>query len=303
MSIIKANQTTTIPVTTTIPPTKSYKRFPLADVIVAAVVLLGLAPLVWTFAASPELDWQAVTEYLFNPLILQGVAVTLMLSVVTMALGMVIGAVIAGFAISGMVVLRWLANAYVWVFRAIPLLVQLIFWFNLGLVIPMIGFFPGTSFGFGISTNDVISGIVAAILGLTLHEAAVIAEIYRGGMAGVSAGQREAGLAVGLTPGVTNRRIIFPLAFRSVVPALGNTFIGLLKATALVSVIGAGDLLTNTQRIYAQNFQVIPLLIVATVWYMVITAVFMIAQAALERWLEARSTYSIDYSRTTTVEV
>lgn len=106
--------------------------------------------------------------------------------------------------------------------------------------------------------NEVITGLVAGFLGLTLHEVAVIAEIYRGGIVGVCPGQLEAAQAMGLTRDSAIRRIVFPQAVRSVVPALGNVFIGLLKATALVSVIGAGDLLTNTQRIYAGNFQVIP---------------------------------------------
>ena len=276
-------------------PIKAKKPFPVRELVVALIILACLVPLLFTFATSPELDWNAVGEYLFAGLILEGVVITIVLSVVPMAIGGLLAVVIVLFSFSGMRTLRLVAHGYIWIFRAIPLLVQLIFWFNLGLVIPTITVgIPWTDFNVTYLTNALISGLMAALLGLTLHETAVIAEIYRGGITGVSIGQMEAAQAMGLTRSSAIRRIVFPQAIRSVVPALGNVFIGLLKATSLVSVIGAGDLLTNTQRIYAGNFEVIPLLIVATLWYMLLTAVFSLGQAWLEKWMDSTKTKVAD---------
>jgi polar amino acid transport system permease protein len=278
-------------------PARPRNTFPVAEAAIGAIAIALLAPLVWTFARSPELEWGIAWDFLFSELILTGLWITVVLSVVPMIVGLLLGAVVALFTVSGLRVLRVLGTTYVWIFRAVPLLVQLIFWFNLGLVIPTVTFgIPGTAIASTYVTNNLISGLTAALLGLTLHETAVIAEIYRGGILGVSHGQLEAGQAMGLTKGAAIRRIVFPQAIRSVVPALGNVFIGLIKATALVSVIGAGDLLTNAQRIYASNFQVIPLLIVVTIWYLALTAIFTLAQMWLERWMDNRGSRRVSVS-------
>jgi polar amino acid transport system permease protein len=202
-----------------------------------------------------------------------------------MVLGTVLGGVIGVMRMSRNKLLNSIAGFYVWFFRATPVLVQLIFWFNLSALYPTLGL----ELPFGITflqvdTNTVMTPIVAAILCLTLNEAAYMAEITRGGFLGVDPGQTEAAKALGMGR-FNTLRILIPQAMRMIIPPTGNQVISLLKATSLVSVVGIADLLHSAQLIYASNYQTIPLLTVAGLWYLFITSILSYFQSRIERRL------------------
>lgn len=254
------------------------------------IVVLGSAMLVWSIATNEKLHWDVVGAYLFHHHILAGVVVTLQLTVASIFIAFALGVLLAAMQQSKSPLLRVMAAFYIWFFRALPLLIQLILWFNLALLFPRLGIgIPGTSIFFGGDTNALITPFIAALLGLALHEAAYMAEVVRGGILSVPEGQTEAALSIGMTPGVALWRIVLPQAIRVIIPPVGNQFIMLLKASAMVSVIGGGDLLTKAQNIYSLNYEVIALLIVASIWYMAIVSVSSVGQYLLERHL-ARST-------------
>jgi polar amino acid transport system permease protein len=252
--------------------------------VAAAVIAVLLAMLVHFVATAPKLRLDLVAGYLFEESILRGLLVTLELTVVAMALGVVLGTVLAIMRLSANPLLRGVAGAYVWLFRGTPILVQLLFWFFLGTVLPKISL--GIPFGpewVEWDTNTVITQFTAAILGLGLNEAAYMAEIVRAGIRSVDPGQPEAAQALGMSPVVTYRRVILPQAARLIVPPTANETISMLKLTSLVLVIGLPELTTTAQLIYGRNFQQIPLLIVASVWYLVLTTILTILQSRIER--------------------
>jgi polar amino acid transport system permease protein len=180
--------------------------------------------------------------------------------------------------------LRSVSGAYIWFFRGTPTLVQLIFFYNLSALLPAISF--GIPFGpafVSFDTNAVITPLLAAILGLGLNEGAYMAEIVRGGLLSVDPGQREAGQAIGMTNARIMRRIVLPQAMRFIIPPTGNQVISMVKATALVSVIALSDLLYTVQSIYNRTFETIPMLLVACVWYLIVTSVLYVVQSFIER--------------------
>jgi polar amino acid transport system permease protein len=253
---------------------KARRRTPWGQIVLAAFLLVLLFLVLRLFATNANMRWDIVGKYLFESTVLQGVWTTIELTVISQALAIVLGVALALLQQSSNPVAAAFANVYVWYFRAVPLLVQLLFFYNIALLVPTFGFsIPFTDIGWSADTNDLISGFTAAILGLGLHEAAYMSEIVRAGFLSVPRGQRDAGLSIGLTPGEVTRRIILPQSVRVIIPPTGNQFIGLLKASALVSVIGGGDLLTRAEIIYGRNFLVIPLLIVATLWYIALVTV------------------------------
>jgi polar amino acid transport system permease protein len=205
------------------------------------------------------------------------------LTVLSQALAVIAGLVVALLRFSANPVAAWPARFYVWFFRAVPLLVQLLFWYNVALLLPALRL-DVPVIGFDVPVNDVVSGFTAAVLGLGLHEAAFMAEIIRAGVQSVPQPQIEAAMDLGASRGQAIRRVVLPQALRVIIPPAGNQFVGILKASALVSAIGGGDLLTRVQFLIGQNFLVIPLLTVATIWYLVLVTVF----SALQHLLEAR---------------
>ena len=242
------------------------------------VVVLIFVGIVAVLLNGSFIHWNNVWHYMFSGPILSGLLVTIELTVLSMVIGVVLGIVLALMSRSSTMMVSSAARGYIWFFRGTPVLVQLIFWFNLALVLPRIGF--GS---FSLDTNALISPFFAAVLGLGLNEGAYMSEIIRAGVAAVDRGQTEAGLAVGLTNAAAMRKIILPQALRVIVPPTGNQAIGMLKTTSLVSVIAASDLLTEAQHIYAQNFEVIDLLVVASIWYLVLTTIASFLQSRLER--------------------
>ena len=252
--------------------------------VAAAVLAVYAAVLVKFLVTAPELRWDLVSGYLFEASILKGLVMTLKLTVVSMVVGVVLGTILAMMRLSDNPVFRYVAGCYVWLFRGTPILVQLLFWFFLGTVLPRIGL--GIPFGPDLvswDTNTLITPFAAAILGLGLNEAAYMAEIVRAGIGSVDMGQREAAEALGMGPVTTYRRVVLPQAARMIVPPTANQTISMLKLTSLTLVIGLPELTTTAQLIYGRNFQQIPLLIVASIWYLVLTTILTIIQVRLEK--------------------
>lgn len=259
----------------TVVPKRHAARWVVAALIIA-VAVVGVE----SVFTNERFGWDIVAAYLRDVSIAQGIVVTLKLTVICMVIGIVLGVVLAIMRLSTNPIVRSASFAYVSFFRGTPVLVQLLFWYNLAALYPAITFgLPGVS----LNANQLITPMLAAILGLGLNEAAYMSEIVRAGILSVDHGQGEAVGALGLTKMQTMRRIVLPQAMRVIVPPTGNETIGMLKTTALVSVLAVPDLLYSAQIIYSRNFQTIPLLIVASIWYMVITAVLGVGQFYIER--------------------
>ncbi|MFD7551781.1 amino acid ABC transporter permease [Streptomyces sp. NPDC059578] len=242
---------------------------------VTAVVLVGLLALaVRSVVRNDAFQWDVVGEYFTTASVLRGLGLTLWLTALVMVLGFALGTVLAVLRLSDNPVLRAVSWGYVWLFRSMPILVQLLFWFNIGALYPQI---------LGVRTVDLLDPVTVAIIGLTLHEAAYAAEVVRGGILSVDRGQIEAAQALGLSRTRRWRRIVLPQAMRAIVPPAGNMLIGTLKGTSIVSVIAVADLLHSVQLVYHRTYQVIPLLLVATLWYVVVTSVLSIGQHYVER--------------------
>jgi polar amino acid transport system permease protein len=253
----------------------------------ASVVVIGFAAwLIRTLAANKLIGWSSVGHFLFSGAILHGLLGTLELTVVSMVLAIALGFVLAALGASANPVLVSFVRFYVWVFRGVPLIVQILAWYNLALVFPVLAVgVPFSTWHLQGPTNTLITPFLAAILALGLHEAAYMAEIVRAGLVAVPHGQTEAALSVGLTRRQAIRTVVLPQTLRVIVPPTSNQLVGLLKASALVSVIGGVELLTTAQRIYSVNFQVMALLIVASVWYLIVVSLLTVGQHFLERRL------------------
>ncbi|WP_159704153.1 amino acid ABC transporter permease [Arthrobacter sp. 18067] len=261
-------------------PLKHPVRLALAIVLI--LVALSAA---WDVAVNERYRWDVVVSYLFAPQILAGAGLTILLTVVSMTVGIALGTLLAIMRLSDNPILSTISRGYIWFFRGTPLLVQLIFWYNIAALYPVIAFglpFGGPSMVLG-SANVLISPLGAALLGLSLNEAAYMAEIIRGGIGSVDKGQYDAARALGMSGGKLMNRVILPQAMRVVLPPTGNQVISMLKGTSLVSVLAISDLLYSAQIIYANNYQTIPLLIVASLWYLLMTTVLSFFQNKLER--------------------
>jgi polar amino acid transport system permease protein len=263
---------------------RARPRFQLYRWVIGAVLLILTAQLAWFLINNRRFEWDVVWEYLFAPTVLKGLGTTVLLAVLAMVIGSVVGGVLAAARLSSFAPLRWAATVYVGVFRGIPPLVQLIFWYNLAYLLPRVSL--GIPFGPSFASwnaNDVITPVTAAVIGLSLVESAYMAEIIRAGILSVDAGQHEAAKAMGFTGGQRFFRIVLPQAMRVIIPPSGSQFISVLKGTALVSVIAMTDLLHAVQVIYNQTYQVVPLLIVACLWYLAAVTLLSLAQGRLER--------------------
>jgi polar amino acid transport system permease protein len=252
--------------------------------VAVAMLAVLTAMLVNSLLTNPRFGWPVVGQYLFSPPILAGLRNTIVLTILSMLIGIVGGVALAVMRRSPNPVLSSVAAAYVWLFRGTPLIAQLLFWNFLGALYPRLSL--GIPFGpefVSVETKTLISVFVASLLGLGLNEAAYMAEIVRAGIQSVDPGQEEAAGALGLSRAQTLRRVVLPQAMRVIIPPTGNETISMLKTTSLVVVIAYSELLTSAQRIYSANFQVIPLLIVAAAWYLAITSLLTVGQGFLER--------------------
>jgi polar amino acid transport system permease protein len=260
-------------------PRRHYGRWATAA---AALGLLGL--LAASLAQNPRIHWDVVAQNLTGATILSGVALTIELTVIAVVLGFAGGVLLAVMRLSGNPVLAAISWGYVWLFRSVPMLVQLFFWFNIAALYPRLALaLPGLGTVWAAPTNSVIGTFGAAVIALVLHEAAYAAEIVRGGMIGVGQGQSEAARALGFTPLRTIRRIVLPQAMRTMLPPAGSQVISMLKTTSVVSVVALQDLLYSAQVIYERTYEVIPMLIVAALWYVVMTSVLSVLQRRVER--------------------
>lgn len=252
--------------------------------LAAGVVVVLVAMFAHWLYATKELRWDVVADYLFDPAILTGVRRTILLTLVAMAIGIVLGTVLAIMRLSPNPIVSGVSWLYIWFFRGTPLLVQLVFWSNLPAVLRALS--VGIPFGpswFHTDPKTIITQLGAAILGLGLNEAAYMAEIARAGILSVEEGQIEAAQALGMTSLLTTRRIVLPQAMRVIIPPTGNELISMLKNTVLVSVIGYAELFYTAQIIYARNFLIIPLLITASLWYLFLTSLLTVGQYYVER--------------------
>lgn len=252
--------------------------------VAMGVVVLLVAMLVHTLLSNPRFQWHVVFEYFLTRSVLNGLLRTVELTVASMLIGLVLGVVLAVMRISVNPIVSGASWLYINFFRGTPLLVQLIFWFNLSALYPSlsVGIPFGPSFVSG-SSNSFITPFGAALLGLSLNEGAYLAEVVRGGLLSVDTGQSEAGQALGMSRGHVLRRVVLPQAMRVIVPPIGNDTINMLKTTSLVSVLSMPDLLYSVQIIYNRNYQTIPLLITASLWYLILTSVLTVGQFHLER--------------------
>lgn len=247
-----------------------------------ALILAGL--IIRAFAVNPAFAWDTAFHYLFHPPIMRGLGTTLLLTVLIMIVAIVVGTVIAIMRVSPSPVLRTFAGVYVWFFRGVPALIQLIFWFNLSLLVREISLtIPTVGTLFSVRTNDFMSPFFSAIVALSLCEAGYMAEIIRAGIKSVPSGQAEAASALGMPYRMILKRITLPQAMRFVVPPTGNEAINLLKMTSLVTFIAVDDLFYSAQSIYARTFETIPLLIVVAFWYLAVVSIMSVGQHFLER--------------------
>jgi len=253
--------------------------------IAAAIVLVIAVALIRSVATNPRFEWSVVGNYLFDARILEGLRVTIELTVIAMAIGIALGIVLAIMRLSPNPLVSGASWLYIWFFRGTPVLVQLLFWYNIAALYPKVAL--GIPFGpafVHIDANTAITPFTAAILGLGLNEGAYMAEIVRAGIISVPEGQSDAAQSLGMTRLQTMRRIVLPQAMRVIIPPTGNETISMLKTSSLASVIVVGELLFAVQNIYSVNFKTIQLLIVASIWYLVCTSVLYIGQYYLERY-------------------
>jgi polar amino acid transport system permease protein len=252
--------------------------------IVAAIVVVIAASIVRSIITNKHFEWHVVGQYLFDSRVLHGVVATVYLTVLAMAIGIVLGILLAVMRLSPNPVVSWASWLYIWFFRGTPLLVQILFWYNIAALLPTIAL--GIPFGPAFvhePANQVVTTFVAVLLALGLNEGAYMAEIVRAGIISVDEGQTEAAQSLGMSRVQTLRLIVLPQAMRVIIPPTGNETISMLKNTSLAYVAAFTELLYSVTQIYDVNFQTIPLLIVASIWYLVMTSVLYVGQYFIEK--------------------
>jgi polar amino acid transport system permease protein len=249
----------------------------------SGVCMLIAAGVFYSVSTNPAFEWPVVVHYMLDGQILTGLLRTLELTLAAMFMGLVLGTALAVMRLSGNVLLATLSWLYIWFFRSVPVLVQLIFWYNFGALYANITLkLPFGPVLYSASTNAVITPVSAALAGLGLAQAAYTAEVIRAGILSVPRGQTRAAKALGMGPVTIFVRIVFPQAMRVIIPPVGNEVISMVKSTSLVSVIALAELLYTAQLIYARTYETIPLLIVASLWYLIIVSILSVGQHFLE---------------------
>jgi polar amino acid transport system permease protein len=254
---------------------------------ISAVVILGVVALfLQSLVTNPNFRWGIVGTYILDVKVVQGVGWTLLLTVTSMALAIILAILLAFMRQSDNPIFRWSSWVWVWFFRGTPVYTQLVFWGLISVLYPKIS--AGVPFGpelFSMDTNAVVTATAAAILGLGLNESAYLAEIFRAGLKSVDRGQMEAAEALGMGKTKIMWRIILPQAMRIIVPPTGNETIGMLKTTSLVLAVPFTlDLTFATNALANRTYLPVPLLIVAAIWYLVITSILMVGQHFIEAY-------------------
>lgn len=253
----------------------------------AAIVIIALVALfLWGAATNPDYHWSTYRQYLFDKTVITAALNTLELTIYSMVLAVVLGVTLAVIRLSPNSVLKSVSWVYIWIFRGTPVYVQLVFW----------GLFPvlyrhiqlGIPWGptfFHLNLSNLSFYFLMAVIGLGLNEAAYMAEIIRAGITSVPEGQTEASTALGMSWWMTMHRTILPQAMRVIIPPTGNEVISMLKTTSLVTAVPYSlELYGRAHDIGIQLYQPIPLLLVASTWYLAITSVLMVGQYYLERY-------------------
>ncbi len=237
-------------------------------------------------ATESRFGWGVVGDYFLSHRVLDGVLVTIELTVIGMAIGIAGGVLLAVMRLSPNPILAAVSWVYIWFFRGTPLLVQIAFWYagiaylysRLSIGIPFGPDFASTS------PTNLVPPFVAGFIGLGFNEAAYMAEIVRAGILSVDEGQTEAAQSLGMPRALMMRRIVLPQAMRVIIPPTGNELISMLKNSSLVSVAAVTELFYTVEQIYDTTYQVVPLLIVASLWYLIVTSVLTVGQYYVERY-------------------
>ncbi|MBJ7904288.1 amino acid ABC transporter permease [Streptomyces sp. NPDC004549] len=263
-------------------PVRHWGRWVSGVVVVAILAMIGIA------FSNAKINYSVIPDYLFDPDIISGAWTTLYISVLAMVLGVVLGVVLAVMRLSSNPVTSTVSWFYIWLFRGTPVLVQLLLWYNISLVFPVLnlGFYKN-------EMNDVMTPVLTALLGLGLNEAAYMSEIVRAGIQSVDEGQTEASHALGMTQGKTLRRVILPQAMRVIVPPTGNEFINMLKTSSLAYAVQLPELIKNAQDISSTSLAVVEMYFVACIWYLFLTTIFSIVQYYVERRFARGSTRNL----------
>jgi polar amino acid transport system permease protein len=256
--------------------------------VATVVVLFLVVALADSLASNKRFEWGIVGHWFFSRRILDGVVVTLELTATSMAIGIALGVLLAVMRLSPNPLVSGASWVYIWIFRGTPVLVQILVWYNIAALYPRFSVgipFGGPTFAH-FNASSLITPFVAGMLALGLNEGAYMAEIVRAGIISVPEGQTHAAQSLGMTRLLTMRRIVLPQAMRVIVPPTGNETISMLKTTSLVSVIALSppELLYAAQLIYSVNYRTIQLLIVASLWYLIMTTVLTMGQYYLERY-------------------
>ncbi|MBV8065837.1 MAG: amino acid ABC transporter permease [Actinobacteria bacterium] len=252
--------------------------------IAAAIIAFVAYAVVVSMATNKRFNWSIVRHYFTSSPILHGLVVTLELTAISMAIGIGLGILLAVMRLSPNPLVAGASWTYIWFFRGTPVLVQILFWNFFGALYPRFGI--GIPLGPTFTHVDIASHItpfLAGMLALGLNEGAYMAEIVRAGIISVDEGQSEAASALGMTRLLTMRRVVLPQAMRVIIPPTGNETISMLKTTSLVSAIAVTELLYSAQIIYARTYSIIQLLIVASIWYLIVTTILSFGQYYLER--------------------
>lgn len=270
-------------------------------VVAAVIVALLAAMLVQGLVTNPRFEWNIVWKYLFNENVLEGIGYTLLLTVISMVVAIILSVILAVMRKSINPVLRGVSWFFIWFFRGTPVYTQLVFWGLFSVLVPKLSLgIPFTSVTFwSIDSSTIITAFNAAWIGLALNEAAYLSEIVRAGLEAVDPGQTEAAKALGMKRSLIMRRIILPQAMRIIIPPTGNETIGMLKTTSLVLAVPFTlELQFATNAIANRIYKPIPLLLVACIWYLLITSILMVIQSRLEKHFgkgfEARSIVAED---------
>ncbi|WP_445526361.1 amino acid ABC transporter permease [Streptomyces cyslabdanicus] len=264
-------------------PVRHYGRY-----VTAVVAIAILVAIIHAFSQG-RINWHAIPSYFFDHRIMTGVGKTLMLTVLSMLIGIVGGIVLAVMRLSKNPVTSSIAWFYIWFFRGTPVLVQLFVWFNLGLVFQYVNLMPF----YKDYWSNFMTPLLTALLGLGLNEAAYMAEICRAGLISVDEGQTEAAHALGMSNGKTLFRIVVPQAMRVIVPPTGNEVINMLKTTSLVSVVQFSELFRYAQDIGQVSGAPVEMYFLAATWYLIMTSVLSVGQYYIERYYARGSSRSL----------
>jgi polar amino acid transport system permease protein len=258
---------------------------------VAGLVVLAMLALGFQAVAKGDIDYASIPDLLTQPVIIQGLVNTIVLAVLAQGGAVVLGTVVALMRTSSNPVLRWVSWAYIWVFRGLPVLLQILLWYNIALVFPTFTIpVPFTdAYLLDQPANAVMTGFLAALLGLGLNESAYMAEIVRAGLTSVDRGQTEAAKSIGMPPAKVLTRVVLPQAMRVIIPPTGNEFINMLKGTSIASVIGFTELIHAANALSSRSLAVMETLLAVAFWYMVVVSVANVGQYYLERHYNASS--------------